>query len=131
MSAGAIRWARVIGGVAAALALIRLGMYIESLHTGHIRIEFAEYKAQVAQEKVHAAADALAALSAASVQLRAAADRAAVANVSLKPELNAIRKELKHATPLPVDCRPDAGRMRQLASAIDATNHAATGQPAR
>lgn len=43
----------------------------------------------------------------------------------LSLQLDEIGKDLKHAehlAPLPVDCRPDAGRVRVLSQAVDAVN---------
>ena len=48
----------------------------------------------------------------------------------LGTELAIIRKEFKNAkaTPLPVDCRPDDGRMRSLTRSVDAVRKAVARQ---
>lgn len=46
--------------------------------------------------------------------------------VTLGGQLDAIRKDLKNAKPLPVDCLPDDHRMRKLSDAVAAAKQAAT-----
>lgn len=49
----------------------------------------------------------------------------------LKKEIDTLQKELADAKknrPLPVECRPDPGRLRVLAKAVHTANRAAAGQ---
>ncbi len=56
----------------------------------------------------------------------AAVEFTAIQN-NIGPKLDAIKKELKNAKPLPVGCRPDDVRVRSLDAAIEAANKAAAG----
>jgi len=59
-------------------------------------------------------------------KIREQADGANADFSELAKDLTAIRKEFKdaNAKPLPVDCHPDAPRVRKLTNAIDAVDHA-------
>lgn len=48
--------------------------------------------------------------------------------VTLGGQLDAIRKDLKNAKPLPADCLPDDHRMRKLSDAVAAAKQAATSR---
>lgn len=75
---------------------------------------------------------ALADLAAASRRIKDAADSANIDVSALGRKLDAISKEQKNVKPLPVDCRLDPIRLRNLAEAAAAVNQAAFGlKPSR
>jgi hypothetical protein len=68
---------------------------------------------------------ALANVQADAAVIRTAATEFAAIQSTLTPRMSALTKELHNARttrPLPVDCRPDAGRVQNLDAAIDAAN---------
>lgn len=74
---------------------------------------------------------ALDTLNTAINKMNTAAGDYIIARDNLRLQMDAITKELKNVqakNPLPVDCRPDAGRLRSLQAAVDAANRAAAGQ---
>lgn len=86
---------------------------------------------KAAQEKGRAdqAAAAIADLVAAAGKVKAAADGAHVDMAGLNKKLDVIRKDFRDAkpVPLPVDCHPDAVRVRKLTAAAAAVDEAVTG----
>lgn len=64
----------------------------------------------------------------ASNAIRTKADEYAGINSTLGAKLDAIRKDMKNAKPLPVDCRPDDFRVRKLSDAVDAAKQAAAAR---
>lgn len=80
---------------------------------------------QRAQEALAAAHLALEDLQGASALIHQKAVEYAGIQSTLGLQLEAIRKDLKNATPLPVGCRPDDFRVRQLADAVAAAQQAA------
>lgn len=81
------------------------------------------------KESMAIATSANAALSALESSIRvinAAAISAKTTNNDLSLQLALIRKDLKNAKPLPVDCRPDAVRVSNLNDTIDTANKAIT-----
>lgn len=66
-------------------------------------------------------------LKTAAAAINTAANEYAGVAGRLDVKLDQIKKDMKNAKPLPVDCRPDAVRVRDLGAAIDAANEAATG----
>ncbi|AOZ02271.1 hypothetical protein BKK81_23600 [Cupriavidus sp. USMAHM13] len=73
-------------------------------------------------------AQALETLRASSAAMRAAADAYRQSQSALAARLDRLEEELQRARPLPVDCRPDAERMRLLSGAVDATRAAAAAR---
>lgn len=69
---------------------------------------------------------ALADIKAATAVINAAASSAKFINDDLNLQLALIRKDLKNAKPLPVDCRPDSVRVSNLGDTIDTANKAIT-----
>ncbi len=90
--------------------------------------EIAKLTAARAQADLGSANTALADLREAGSRIRQSADDYLTVKSDLGAKLDAIRKDLKNAKPLPVDCRPDDFRMRQLASAVDAAKQAAAAR---
>lgn len=85
-------------------------------------------RAEIAADRatqVHAALDDFV-RTAKEIKDNATAAQADIGTLSIK--LDAVRKEIKHAKPLPVDCKPDTGRMSALKSAVDATNETIAGR---
>ncbi len=91
--------------------------------------ELAALKTEHAQQRAaQAAATVITMQDDAKAISTAARDLSAIQN-TLGPKFDALRKEVQHATkasPLPPDCRPDDVRVRNLETAIDAANKAAT-----
>jgi len=89
---------------------------------------------QAEQQKSRAdqADAAIADLVAATGKIKAAAEGAHVDLAGLTKKLDVIRKDFRDAkpAPLPVDCRPDAVRVRELTAAADAVDEAIAGQRA-
>lgn len=108
-------------GIAAGVLLFGAGWVINGW-----RLESALSKLKTAQavEKANQATGALTTLQADAAAIhQAATEYAGVQNI-LAPKIAALTKELRNAKPLPMDCRPDAVRVRNLDAAIDAANSA-------
>lgn len=116
---------RVAGAAALAGALFSAGWTINGWRKD---AELAELTAARAQADVATANQALGDLRAAGAEIRARADEYRAIQSTLSTRLDAIQKELKNAKPLPADCRPDAGRVRMLSDAVDATKQAAAAR---
>lgn len=67
---------------------------------------------------------ALADIKSATAAINDAASSAKLINDDLNLQLALIRKDLKNAKPLPVDCRPDAVRVSNINDTIDTANKA-------
>ncbi|PVY81041.1 hypothetical protein C7414_102369 [Cupriavidus alkaliphilus] len=90
--------------------------------------EIAELTAARAQADLASANTAISDLREAGSRIRKSADDYLEIKSDLGAKLDAIRKDLKHAKPLPVDCRPDAQRVRGLSDAVDAAKQAAAAR---
>ncbi|WP_143010668.1 hypothetical protein [Cupriavidus necator] len=88
--------------------------------------ELAELTSARAQADLTSATVALADLQEAGAAIRARANEYNSIQTTLGAKLDAIRKDIKNATPLPVDCRPDDYRVRKLSDAVDAAKQAAS-----
>jgi Tfp pilus assembly protein PilN len=90
------------------------------------RMETALSKLKTAQavERANQANSALTTLQADAAAIHQAATEYAGVQNTLAPKIAALTKELRNAKPLPVDCRPDSVRVRNLDAAIDAANSA-------
>jgi hypothetical protein len=86
-------------------------------------------KTERATDSVRQSQAALDDLVTAAGKIKAAADGANVDLSHLDSKLDQIRKDYKNAkpAPLPVDCRPDAPRVRKLTAAADAVDEAIAG----
>lgn len=86
-------------------------------------------KAERAADDAKQTETALKDLVTAAGKIKAAADGANVDLSQLGRQLDQISKDYKNAkpTPLPVDCRPDAPRVRKLTAAATATDQAIAG----
>lgn len=115
---------------AAGAAVLAGGLFAAGWVTNGWRkdAELAELTAARAQADVETANQALGELRAAGAGIRARADEYRAIQSTLGSRLDAIQKELKNAKPLPADCRPDAGRVRVLADAVDAAKQAAAAR---
>lgn len=91
------------------------------LHT-----QIAEIKTVAAEGKAKDAAETVTAMQADAKSIHDAATELAGIQISLGPKLDAIRKDLKNAKPLPRDCGPDSVRVRSLEAAIEAANAASS-----
>lgn len=87
--------------------------------------EIAELTAARAQADLTSANTALNDLREAGGRIRQSADDYLVIKSELGGKLDALRKDLKNAKPLPAGCRPDDVRVRKLSDAVDATKQAA------
>lgn len=86
--------------------------------------EISHLTAAHAEQRASQAAGALTTLQADAEAIHKAAAEYAGIETTLAPKIAALTKELRNAKPLPVDCRPDSVRVRNLNSAIDAANQA-------
>lgn len=87
--------------------------------------EIAELQRAHAEFRATLSEAALANVQADATVIRTAATEFAAIQSTLTPRMSALTKELHNARttrPLPVDCRPDAGRVQNLDAAIDAAN---------
>lgn len=90
--------------------------------------QIAELTAARAQADLTSANLALTDLRVAGQTIRQKADEYAGIQSTLGAKLDAIRKDMKNAKPLPVDCRPDDFRVRKLSDAVDAAKQAAAAR---
>ena len=87
--------------------------------------EIAELQRAHAEFRATLSEAALANVQADAAVIRTAATEFAAIQSTLTPRMSALTKELHNARttrPLPVDCRPDAGRVQNLDAAIEAAN---------
>jgi len=87
--------------------------------------EIAELQRAHAEFRATLSEAALANVQADAAVIRTAATEFAAIQSTLTPRMSALTKELHNARitrTLPVDCRPDAGRVQNLDAAIDAAN---------
>jgi len=92
--------------------------------------DIADLKREQADDRAAGTAAALTDLVTAAGNVKAAAQGYVSARNDLTTAMSAISKDLKNVqkqNPLPVDCRPDAGRLRNLQAAVAAANAAASG----
>lgn len=117
--------------VGAALLVLVTGFGAGWLVQGWRQAEtIAELQKERSDEISTQATAALADLTSAAKTIKENATGATVSNAGLASQLALVRKDLKNAqakAPLAVGCKPDAGRVRNLAAAVDATNQAAFG----
>ena len=90
--------------------------------------EIAEIRRAAAAADLASANQALSDLSTAGATIRQKADELRGIQSTLAAKLDAIRKDMKNATPLPADCRPDDQRLRNLTDAVDAAKQAAAAR---
>jgi Tfp pilus assembly protein PilN len=84
--------------------------------------ELSDMEAAHSKEKADQATAALTDMKADATKIHeAATEYAGIQNI-LAPKIAALTKELRNAPKLPVDCKPDPVRVRNLDSAIDAAN---------
>lgn len=112
------------GAVAAALCF-GAGWAINGWRLG---ADVANLRAERAQEQAAQATAAVSTLQADAAAIHQAASEYAGIRSTLVPTIAALTKELRNAKPLPVDCRPDDVRVRNLDAAIDAANQAAAAR---
>jgi hypothetical protein len=108
-------------GLAVGVLAFGAGWVVNGWRLGN---ELSRLKATHAQEKAAQATGALTTLKADADAIHKAATEYAGIQNTLAPKFDALTKELRNAKPLPVDCKPDAVRVRNLDSAIDAANQA-------
>jgi hypothetical protein len=90
--------------------------------------DVANLRAERAQEQAAQATAAVSTLQADAAAIHQAATEYAGIQSTLAPKIAALTKELRNAPRLPVDCRPDDVRVRNLDAAIDAANQAAAAR---
>lgn len=120
----AVPW-RAIAAAALAAVIFASGWAVNGWRKD---VEIERMKTASAQADVASANQALADLQQAGATIRARADEFNGIQSTLVAKMDAIRKDLKNAKPLPADCRPDDVRMRSLSNAVDAANAAAAGR---
>ena len=92
-----------------------------------LHAEISGIEANQAGAQAASATAAMTDLQTAAATINAAANEYAGDAARLNKKLDSIKKVMKNAQPLPVDCRPDAVRVREFDAAIDAANEAAAG----
>lgn len=112
---------------AAALGLSTLAAAGGGFYAGHhwAGDDLQKLRAEMAQQHADTAEASLKKLQGFIDSMQAAAVGYGQDRDKLNASLDALRKDLLHAiktSPLPPDCRPDAGRVRALSEAIDTTN---------
>ncbi|MGT2509204.1 hypothetical protein [Cupriavidus basilensis] len=115
---------------AAGAALLAAGLFAAGWTANGWRkdAELAELTAARAQADLGSANQALGDLRAAGQAMRRKADEFAGIQSTFGAQLDAIRKDMKNAKPLPVGCRPDDFRMRKLSDAVEAAKQAAAAR---
>lgn len=116
---------RMLIGLAAILAALLgaagAGWYFKGMQA---QAEIADLKAAHAAEREKQATAALTTLKADADVIHKAATEYATIETTLAPKIAALTKEMRNAKPLPVGCRPDDYRVRNLDAAINAANQA-------
>ncbi|MEM5429410.1 hypothetical protein [Cupriavidus oxalaticus] len=124
MALAAIPW-RAIGAAALGGCLFAAGW---SANGWRKDAEIAELTAARAQADLTSANLALTDMKEAGAKIRQSADDYLAIQSMLGVKMDALRKDLKNAKPLPADCRPDAQRVRNLSEAVDAAKQAASAR---
>lgn len=94
--------------------------------------DIADLKREKAEAEAKESQQAFSNLAAAIKRIKDVADSANIDVSALGRKLDAISKEQKNVKPLPVDCRLDPDRLRNLAEAAAAVNESAFGlKPSR
>jgi hypothetical protein len=112
--------------IAASFALA-VGLFIAGWLANGWRLgaELADVRAEHAGQVAIQATAALSTMKADADAIHAAAQQLGAIEITLGPKIDALKKEIRNAKPLPAGCVPDAGRVRNLDAAIDAANAAA------
>lgn len=116
---------KVAAGVALAASVFGAGWLANGWRLG---AELAELRADHAAQVAKHATDNLATMKADAVAIHKAAEQLSTIEITLGPKIDALKKEIKNARPLPAGCRPDDGRVRSLDAAIEAANAAAAAR---
>jgi hypothetical protein len=121
---GMVPW-RAVAAIGLAVLAFGIGWTVNGWRKD---AELAELTAARAQADLVSANLALTDLRAAGQTIRQKADEYAGIQSTLGAKIDAIRKDMKNAKPLPADCRPDAARVRNLSDAVDAAKQAAAAR---
>lgn len=114
--------ARALGAAIVVAAIFAAGWTVNGWRKD---AEIERMRTSSAQSDLAGTTKALEDLAAAGARIRQAADDYAGIQNTLGGKLDALRKDLKNAKPLPAGCRPDDVRVRKLSDAVDATKQAA------
>jgi hypothetical protein len=107
------------------LLIVALGFGAGWLVNGwRLHSELAKVEAVHAKEKAEQATAAMTTLKADAANIHQAATEYAGIQNTLAPKIAALTKELRNAPRLPIDCKPDPVRVRNLDTAIDTANQA-------
>jgi hypothetical protein len=107
------------------LLIVALGFGTGWLVNGwRLHSKLSDMEAAHAKEKAEQATAALTTLQADADKIHTAATEYAGIQNTLAPKITALTKELRNAPKLPTGCVPDAVRVQNLNSAIDAANQA-------
>jgi hypothetical protein len=118
---------RLLIYAATALALVGVGFGAGWQVNGwRLHADVADLKTQAAETRAKGAEQGLQDLTNAAALIKGQADSFQGLKLDLTGQFAQLRKDLKNAPPLPVDCKPDDFRVRKLHDAIDAANQAAT-----
>lgn len=123
-AAAAVPW-RAVAALALSAATFAAGWAVNGWRKG---AEIAEIRSAAAAADLASANQALTELREAGATIRQKADELRGIQSTLATKLDAIRKDMKNAKPLPADCRPDDQRMRNLTDAVNAAKQAAAAR---
>lgn len=116
------RYKLLAGGVVMFVALSCAAFLGWQLKAMQAEVAISSLELTHAREREQQANAALVSLKADADAVRQAAAEYAAIEIILAPKIAALTKELRSAKPLPLDCMPDAYRVRNLDAAIDAAN---------
>jgi arylsulfatase A-like enzyme len=123
-AASAVPW-RAVAAVVLAAGTFAAGWAVNGWRKD---AEIAQMKESRATSDLASANQALTDLREAGATIREKADEFRGIRLTLDTKLDAIRKDIKNATPLPADCRPDDQRLRNLTDAVSAAKQAAAAR---
>lgn len=118
--------ARAAGAAALVLALGFAGGWL--VNGWRLNSDLAELRAQHAEQIATQAKAAVTTMQADAAAIHIAAGQLVTIETTLGPKIDALKKEIRNAKPLPAGCLPDPARVRNLDAAIDAANAAAAGR---
>lgn len=121
-------WGYVAAAGVAALLSVGVTHELDALGYGHtidgLNVTIATMKTQVANNNAISVSQSLAKLQSFITQMQSADADYNASLAGINSRFQSIETEFKSATktPLPIDCKPDAGRLRNLSDAVAAAN---------
>lgn len=121
-----LRPARALGAAALVLVVGFAGGWL--VNGWRLGSDLAELRAQHAEKIATQAQATVTTMQADAAAIHMAAGQLVAIETTLGPRIDALKKEIRNAKPLPAGCLPDPARVRNLDAAIDAANAAAAGR---